>query len=100
MPKFKIQDTSVIQVSLPHPVVNGPAIKINPEEDVKVTFTFSGNKVVVPWVLLYDSKHRKSLQLLTITFFHDDFEVLHISHQTTCKYLVCSALCSAVYTNY
>ena len=87
MPKFKVSDTAVIQATLPHPLhEQGLVAKLNPEEDVKVSLTFAGHKLLLPWVLLYDSKHRKSLSLLTVTFYHDDFEILRLGYKTTCKH--------------
>ena len=54
----------------------GKNVKINPEEDVKISFTFAHRKFLIPWIPVYDSKKRRSLDKLIITFDHDQHDVL------------------------
>ena len=42
------------------------------------SLTFSGNKLVVPWTLLFDSKSRKPLVKLHVIFEVDEFDVLRV----------------------
>lgn len=85
MPKFQRPDSQLMQTTLPRPKDNEPEMKLNPSEDVKISFTFARNKLVVPVILLYDSKLRKSLMSLIVTFSHDDFDVLRLRYETVCK---------------
>ena len=84
MPRFQKSDSFVLQTTLPHPSEKEPEVRLNPEEDVKVSLTFASSKLVVPNVIMYDSKKKRSLQQLMITFYHDDFDVLRLSFHTTC----------------
>jgi hypothetical protein len=40
---------------------------------------FSGNKLLVPWILLYDAKAKKPLKKLEIVFEVDEYEVLRLT---------------------
>ena len=84
MPRFQKSDSFVLQTTLPRPSEKEPEVRLNPEEDVKVSLTFASSKLVVPNVIMYDSKKKRSLQQLMITFYHDDFDVLRLSFHTTC----------------
>jgi hypothetical protein len=88
MPRFQRPDSFVIQTSLPRPKENEPEMRLNANEDVKISITFDGNRLIVPTILLYDSKRRKSLLALTVTFSHDDFDVLRLKYDTVCKSLL------------
>ena len=59
-------------------------MRLNPEEDVKVSLAFASSKLAVPNVILYDSKKKRSLQKLHVVFYHDDFDVLRVSHHSVC----------------
>jgi hypothetical protein len=59
----------------------GKNVKINPEEDVKISFTFAHRKFLVPWIPVYDSKKRRSLDKLIITFDHDQHDVLEVHYE-------------------
>ena len=58
---------------------------INLNADLKISFTFLGNKLTIPWITMYDSKERVSLKKLTITFTHDEFEIITLHYKSTCK---------------
>jgi hypothetical protein len=88
MPKFQSPQSQLMQITLPRPKENEPEMKLNPSEDVKISFTFAGNKLVIPVILLYDSKLRKSLLSLIVTFSHDDFDVLRLKYEPTCKLIL------------
>jgi hypothetical protein len=60
---------------------------INLDQDVKISLTFANNKLIVPMIVVYDSKTKKSLIQLSITFYHDDFLVERISYDTKCMYI-------------
>ena len=82
MPRFRIKDSIIYHSILPRPDPDGPQMDINLSKDIKISFTFSNNKLIVPMVILYDSMNKKSLLQLTITFYHDDFSVQRVSYDT------------------
>jgi len=84
MPRFQKPDTFVLQTTLPRKSEKEPEMRLNPEEDVKVSLAFSSSKLAVPNVILYDSKKKRSLQKLHVVFYHDDFDVLRVSHHSVC----------------
>lgn len=85
MPKFRIPESSIVHVSLPHEEQNGPEMRLNPEEDVKFSLSFDHNKLLVPLTILYNAKTRRSLQQLVITFSHNEFDVLDVNFEPICK---------------
>lgn len=87
MPQFRVKSSSVMRVTLPRETDNSPEMKLNPSEDLKVSITFENNKLVLPWVVLYDATNRRSLRKLVITFSHDEFEILRFRHQLVCEYI-------------
>jgi len=82
MPRFRIRDSLIFHSLLPRPDPDGSQMDINLSQDIKISFTFSNNKLIVPMVILYDSINKKSLIQLTITFYHDDFSVQRVSYDT------------------
>jgi hypothetical protein len=84
MPRFQRGDSFVLQTSLPRQSDKEPEMRLNPEEDVKVSLAFASSKLVVPNILMFDSKKKRSLQKLLITFYHDDFDVLRLSYHPVC----------------
>lgn len=60
----------VFQPPLPRPEENAPEIRVNLEEDVKISFTFAEYKLVVPWSTLYDSKKGVALKEIKLKFYH------------------------------
>jgi len=77
MPRFRVTENKVIQVkSIP---------KLNPNQDLKFTLSFSGDKLLTPWTVLYDSVGRRTLNKLIITFEHDEFDVLRLKSELKCK---------------
>lgn len=55
-------------------------VKVNPEADVKISFTFANNKVLIPWLSVFDAKKRRSLERLEVTFEHDQYDVLEVRY--------------------
>ena len=53
-------------------------VKVNPEEDVKISFTFANNKLLIPWLSVFDAKKRRSLEKLEVTFEHDQYDILEV----------------------
>ena len=64
---------------------NGPEMKLNPKEDLKVSLLFAGSKHVLPLIVLFDAKQKKSLKSLTVTYTHDDFDIIGLKFETICK---------------
>lgn len=64
---------------------NGPEMKLNPKEDLKVSLLFAGSRHVLPLIVLFDAKQKKSLKSLTVTYTHDDFDLLGLKFETICK---------------
>lgn len=112
MPHFINNQDSILSISLPRPEVREEQIleqqqesaedgskpkrkrnidpklldsRINPEEDVKVSFTFADRKIILPQVVVFDADEKKSLKRLIVTFYHDKFDVLRLTHQLECK---------------
>lgn len=88
MPKFQSPDGSLLQTVLPRRSEKEPEMKLNPKEDVKISMVFAGSKLVIPLILLFDSKHKRSLKSLTVTFSHDDFDITKLEYETVCKFLI------------
>jgi hypothetical protein len=59
----------------------GKNVKVNPNEDVKISFAFAHKKFMIPWLSVFDSKKRRSLEKLIITFDHDQHDVLEVHYQ-------------------
>ena len=55
-------------------------VKVNPEADVKISFTFANNKLLIPWLSVFDAKKRRSLEKLEVTFEHDQYDVLEVRY--------------------
>jgi hypothetical protein len=85
MPKFKVSESRVLQVELPHDDV-GKERKLNGNDDVKMALTFDKNKLMIPWVILFESQTRKSLNKMEITFAHNEFAILRVDYELICKY--------------
>lgn len=89
MPKFQTPDSTIMSVSLPHKGENEPEMKLDPTDNVYVSISFAHNKLLLPRLVLFDASTKRSMETVTITFSHDDFDVLRISHHVTCKLLPC-----------
>lgn len=85
MPKFQSPEDSLVSTVLPRKSETEPEMKLNPKEDVKISMVFAGSKLVIPLILLFDSKHRRSLKSLTVIFSHDDFDITKVEFKTLCK---------------
>jgi hypothetical protein len=85
MPRFRVKDSSIIRVSLPSVDANEPEMRLIPTEDLKMSLTFESNKLVLPWIVLFDSANKRSLKKLVITFAHDEYEVLRFRYELNCK---------------
>jgi hypothetical protein len=83
MPRFRITDSTIIHVHLPHEEKKGnsPEIAIDLKEDVMVSLTFAANKLILPKLPLFDAKERKSIDKLVITFTHDQNEVISVDYK-------------------
>lgn len=90
MPRFKQRDTAVITAPLPKPDIedtgadSGAAVKetrIDPANDVKLSLAYLNSKFGIPWIVLYDSQSKKSIEKLKVIFSHDDFNVLGVEYE-------------------
>lgn len=83
MPRFRIDDSTIIRVHLPHEEKQGnsPEIAIDVKEDVMISLTFAENELVTPKLSLYNAKERKSIDKLIITFTHDQYHVLSVDYK-------------------
>lgn len=86
MPKFRYPESTIIRTVLPMREENGPEMKLNPKEDLKVSLLFAGSKHVLPLILLFDSKQKKSLKSLIVTYKHDDYDIINLKFETICKF--------------
>jgi hypothetical protein len=88
MPRFGMSDSHIFHTVIPKFSENSTDFRINPRSDLKVSFTFLGNKLSVPWVIVYSAKDRVSLKKLEIIFTRDEFEVVRVDIKKTCKFVV------------
>lgn len=88
MPRFGIPESVIIHANLPKYKENSTSsdYKIDPSKDVKVSLSFDGNKLMIPWIPIYDSKDKRTMRKLIVTFTIDEFEVIRIKHQVICKF--------------
>lgn len=54
--------------------------------NIRRTLAFNDKDFVVPLIVAYDATNRKSLNILHITFLHDEFDVLGIKYSVECMY--------------
>lgn len=87
MPRFRKPDSVVLHAPLPHEEKRNPEMlmALHPDEDVKISLTFHENRLQIPWIVLFDAKSKRSLYKLTITFTHDEFDVLRLNYTLECK---------------
>jgi len=89
MPRFRSSESRIIQVKLPRTDDSGHAAKLNPENDLKFSMSFSHNKLLLPWIHLYNANEKSTLNKLSITFQHDEFDVLRLSSvEPQCKQIL------------
>lgn len=74
-PRFRMREKSPVEVPLPRPEEKGPEMQIDLSSDVKISFTFADEKLIVPWTVAYDAKTGQYLTELIVKFYHDDFDV-------------------------
>ena len=65
---------------------NGPEMKLNPKEDLKVSLLFGGSRHVLPLIVLFDAKQKKSLKSLIVTYSHDDYDIIKLKYETICEF--------------
>jgi hypothetical protein len=85
MPRFGERQSQIFHVLLPKKAENASDFRINPKSDVKVSFTFLGNKLSAPALTVYSAKDRVSLKKVVLTFTRDEFEVVRVDAQKICK---------------
>jgi len=88
MPRFTTPGSHIFHVTIPKFAKNATEYRINPRNDLKVSFTFLGNKLSLPNIQVYNAKERVALKKLVITFTHDEFEVVKVDIEKTCKYFL------------
>lgn len=84
MPRFGEPQSHIYHVILPKKAENASDFRINPRSDLKVSFTFLGNKLSIPWLTVYSAKDRMALKKLEIIFTRDEFEVVRVEAKKTC----------------
>jgi hypothetical protein len=77
MPYFGRRGDSIVNTPLPQPDPSRGS-KISPLEDVKVQLTF-GNSLMIPWITVFDSKNQRNLEILTVNFFTDRYDVVRVT---------------------
>lgn len=78
LPRFREQFSTMFQIHMPRKDENGPVMDLDMSSDVKTTFTFFHDRLVVPLVLVFDSHHKRTASRITFTFAHDEYEVLRV----------------------
>jgi hypothetical protein len=84
MPRFKVPDSQLIEISLPKLANSEVEKKLNPKEDLKMSIAFANSKLFIPWTLLFDASERKSLRQLIVTFEYTEYEVLRLQFELKC----------------
>ena len=92
MPKFRRPESAIVRTTLPRRNENEPEMRLDANEDIKISLVFSGSKLIIPMILLFDSKHKKSLSSLTVTFSHDDFDIINLKYDAQCKSTICGII--------
>jgi hypothetical protein len=77
MPYFGRHGASIVNTPLPQPDPSRGS-KISPSEDVKVQLTF-GNSLMIPWITVFDSKNQRNLEILTVNFFTDRYDIVRVT---------------------
>lgn len=100
MPRFGEPAKFVYHATLPEPAISKEGSKgkgkVNPDQDIKISFTVSDNKILIPWTKIFDSKTKTSLTKLLVTFSHDQYEIIKADVESTCKSLSLSIFLSIV----
>ena len=83
MPYFGKDSASLtLNTPLPQPDADNPrSMTVNPDEDVKIQLAF-GNALLVPWIAVFDSKKRRNLESLVLTFYTDRYNIVRVVHET------------------
>lgn len=87
MPHFGKPESVVLHVNIPKYKQNSTEYRIDPTKDVKVSLSFDGNKLLIPWIPIYEAKMRRTMRKLVITFTIDEFEIIRLRHNVICKCL-------------
>ena len=88
MPRFGEPDSHIFHTVIPKFSENSTDYRINPRSDLKISFTFLGNKLSIPWIAVYSAKDRISLKRLVIKFTRDEFEVVQVDVEKICKFFM------------
>jgi hypothetical protein len=83
LPRFREEFSTMFQIIMPRKEGNeiGPELALDLTSDVKTSFTFFHDRLIVPWVLIYDAKHKRVANRITFTFAHDEYEVLRVYNE-------------------
>ena len=95
MPQFGVDNSFVFRAVTPN-----QKSKIDTYKDFKLTLSFDRHRLVLPWIVLYDSEARRSVRKLVVTFIHDEFEVVSIKHEIVCEDFNVSYLLLTILSNY
>ena len=85
MPHFGKPESVVLHANIPKYKENSTEYQIDPSKDVKVSLSFDGNKLLIPWIPIYEAKMRRTMRKLVITFTIDEFEIIRLRHTVICK---------------
>ncbi len=85
MPRFGESDKFIFHTPIPARGGGvGHARYVNDSSDLKIQLTF-GNSLLVPWIKVYDSKAKKSLETLVLTFSKDKYNLVRVQQETVYK---------------
>lgn len=87
MPHFGKPESVVLHANIPKYKENSTEYQIDPTKDVKVALSFDGNKLMIPWIPIYEANMRRTMRKLVITFTIDEFEIIRLRHSVICKLL-------------
>eukprot|EP01038_Epipyxis_sp_PR26KG_P014601 gene14601-19608_t len=84
MPRFGMKENVIHHTTLPQRSTNSSHenIRLDPSQDLKISLAFADNKLLTPWIKIYDANNRRSLKRLVVKFTHDEFEVVRLDLTT------------------
>lgn len=87
MPRFTMEQEVVFHAPIPSSQ-NSSSHRIDVNADFKIALAFDNHKIMVPWVVVFDSAKKRTLRKLILTFTMDDHEIISVDHQLECKSLL------------
>mmetsp|Transcript_15453 Transcript_15453/g.23331 ORF Transcript_15453/g.23331 Transcript_15453/m.23331 type:complete len:244 (+) Transcript_15453:39-770(+) len=85
MPLFLRDDTVLSKPNLPRENENTRDIIWDSTKDIRMSFTFSNNQLVIPSVHLYQAHTHQYIDKLIVILEHDNHEIVRVRHKVEYK---------------